>query len=101
MFKYFRELLYILKQIHNELKEVKMLLIMFIGANGLSNLQIQDLPKPPTDDEIKKDGGYIINPSGREVGEKLDPSDFFSYHGPIVQNTEEELFDASELPSTK
>jgi len=98
MFNYFRELLYTLKLLHGEVKELKMLLIMFIGANGLS--QIQDIPKPPTDDEIRKDGGFIVNPSNTKIQPTNESTDFFSYHGPLPTQTEDELLDA-ELPSSK
>lgn len=99
MFNNIREILITLKLLLKELSELKMLLIMFIGANGLSN--ITDIPKPPTDDEIKKDGGFIVNPIGTNKSNITEPSDFFSYHGRIPNEVESELLDAAELPASK
>jgi hypothetical protein len=95
MFRYFRDLLETLRTLNNNTQEIKMLLIMFIGANGLSN--ITDAPKLPTDEEIKKDGGFVLNPLLKPNTEKIQSSDFFGYQGEVTINQEEELLDASEL----
>jgi hypothetical protein len=71
---------------------------MFIGANGLSN--INEIPKAPSDDELRKEG-MIINPSTKQQEEILTSPDFFSYTGPKYNQQEDELLDATEFSNTK
>jgi len=95
MFGFIKDINNNLKEIKENLIEIKLILLIYRGIGT----EKQVISESPTDKELKKEG-MIINPSltrTQKFQEEL--KDFYSYHGDTGNSELGELLDASELSS--